>query len=179
MSCVNMKNIIKKIALFWATIAPGIFLVGYNIGTGSITTMASAGASYGMTLTWALALSCLFTYVLIIAFSRYTIITGKTALFSFKNNFGRGVTIFILFSLLISEIVSCMGVMGVVAQVIQEWSRPITHDGEGFNMIVVAGVICILLYYIFWQGKQALFERRYLACLFLLWEFVFLLPCLL
>ena len=39
MSCVNMKNIIKKIALFWATIAPGIFLVGYNIGTGSITTM--------------------------------------------------------------------------------------------------------------------------------------------
>ena len=99
MSCVNMKNIIKKIALFWATIAPGIFLVGYNIGTGSITTMASAGASYGMTLTWALALSCLFTYVLIIAFSRYTIITGKTALFSFKNNFGRGVTIFILFSL--------------------------------------------------------------------------------
>ena len=96
MSCVNMKNIIKKIALFWATIAPGIFLVGYNIGTGSITTMASAGASYGMTLTWALALSCLFTYVLIIAFSRYTIITGKTALFSFKNNFGRGVTIFIL-----------------------------------------------------------------------------------
>ena len=97
MSCVNMKNIIKKIALFWATIAPGIFLVGYNIGTGSITTMASAGASYGMTLTWALALSCLFTYVLIIAFSRYTIITGKTALFSFKNNFGRGVTIFILF----------------------------------------------------------------------------------
>ena len=35
-----MKNIIKKIALFWATIAPGIFLVGYNIGTGSITTMA-------------------------------------------------------------------------------------------------------------------------------------------
>lgn len=75
MSCVNMKNIIKKIALFWATIAPGIFLVGYNIGTGSITTMASAGASYGMTLTWALALSCLFTYVLIIAFSRYTIIT--------------------------------------------------------------------------------------------------------
>ena len=101
-----MKNIIKKIALFWATIAPGIFLVGYNIGTGSITTMASAGASYGMTLTWALALSCLFTYILIIAFSRYTIVTGKTSLFGFKNNFGRGVTIFILLSLLISEIVS-------------------------------------------------------------------------
>lgn len=62
MSCVNMKNIIKKIALFWATIAPGIFLVGYNIGTGSITTMASAGASYGMTLTLGIG-SFLLVYV--------------------------------------------------------------------------------------------------------------------
>ncbi|MCD8262482.1 MAG: hypothetical protein LUD15_14215 [Bacteroides sp.] len=46
-----MKNILKKLGLFWATITPGIFLVGYNIGTGSITTMASAGASYGIALT--------------------------------------------------------------------------------------------------------------------------------
>lgn len=154
-----MKSTIKKGLLFWATIAPGIFLVGYNIGTGSITTMASAGAGYGMTLTWALALSCLCTYILIVAFSRYTIVTGKTALFSFKNKFGKGVTLFILLSLLISETISCMGVMGVVAQVIQEWSRPVTHSGEGFNMIWIAAIISVLLYYIFWQGKQGFFEK--------------------
>lgn len=156
---IKMKNTLKKLTLLWATIAPGIFLVGYNIGTGSITTMASAGASYGMTLTWALAISCLCTYVLVVAFSRYTIVTGKTALFSFKNTFGKEVSLFILLSLLISETISCMGVMGVVSQVIQEWSRPLTHSGEGFGMGWIAGIICVVLYYIFWQGKQGFFEK--------------------
>ena len=41
---------IKKIGLSLASIAPGIFMVGYNIGTGSITTIASSGAAYGMAL---------------------------------------------------------------------------------------------------------------------------------
>lgn len=39
-----MKRFLKKLSLFWTSIAPGIFLVGYNIGTGSITTMAAGGA---------------------------------------------------------------------------------------------------------------------------------------
>ncbi|MEJ2634352.1 MAG: hypothetical protein P8184_03555 [Calditrichia bacterium] len=78
----NVKTGIRtKIGLFLASIAPGIFLIGYNIGTGSVTTVASTGAAYGMTLIWPLALSCIFTYVLIVAFGRYTAITGDTALF--------------------------------------------------------------------------------------------------
>ena len=45
---------LKKIGLFLASIAPGVFLIGYNIGTGSITTMAAAGAEFGMALVWPL-----------------------------------------------------------------------------------------------------------------------------
>ena len=154
-----MKKILKKLSLFIGTVAPGIFLVGYNIGTGSITTMASAGASYGMSLTWALILSCIFTYILVIAFSQYTIVTHETALKSFKINFGKGVSLFILLSLLISEVVSCMGVMGVVTQVIQEWSRPLTESGNGVDMVVMAAIFCTILYVIFWQGRQSFFEK--------------------
>ncbi len=154
-----MSQFLKKTAAFWATIAPGIFLIGYNIGTGSITTMASAGAAYNMTMTWALLLSCIFTYVLIIAFSRYTMVTGRTAMWGFRSNFGRPVTIFIMLSMLFGELVSCMGVMGVVTQVLQEWSRPLTSDGEGFSMFWMALFFCALLYYIFWQGKQSFFEK--------------------
>ena len=44
-----------------SAIGPGIFIIGYIIGTGSVTSMAKAGAEYGMSLTWALALSCLCT----------------------------------------------------------------------------------------------------------------------
>jgi len=154
---MNSKS--NALKTFLASIVPGIFLLGYNIGTGSITTMASGGANFGMSLLWALILSCVFTYVMIIAFSKYTIVTKETSLYAFKTHFGKAVTVFIVLSILISETISCMGVMGVVTQVIQEWSRPITSEGEGFNPIVIAAICCILLYYLFWQGKNDFFEK--------------------
>lgn len=153
------QNVFKKISLFFSSIAPGVFLIGYNIGTGSITTMASAGAKYGMALIWPLLLSCIFTYFLIVAFGRYTAVTGQTALASFRTNFGNGITIFVLISLLVSEWISCMGVMAVVTQVVQEWSRPFTASGKGFSPLVLAIIFGLLLYVLFWNGSQRFFEK--------------------
>ncbi len=48
---------LKKLLIALSAVGPGLFLIGYNIGTGSITTMGMAGAQYGMTLLWALILS--------------------------------------------------------------------------------------------------------------------------
>ncbi len=152
-------SITKKIGLFLASIAPGLFLIGYNIGTGSITTMASSGAAYGLTMIWPLLLSCIFTYFLIMLFGRYTSITGLTILTSFRKYFGVGITVFVLISLLGSEWVSCMGVMGVVTQVVQEWSRPLTSSGKGFSPIVTALIFGGLLYFLFWNGQHRVFEK--------------------
>ena len=52
-------------------VGPGLFLIGYNIGTGSVTTMASAGSRYGLSLFWLLIISCIFTYVMLIAYGRF------------------------------------------------------------------------------------------------------------
>ncbi len=149
----------KKLGIFLASIAPGLFLIGYNIGTGSITTMASSGAAYGMTMIWPLLLSCIFTYFLIMLFGRYTSLTGMTILSTFRKHVGSGVTIFVLISLLLSEWVSCMGVMGVVTQVVQEWSRPLTRSGNGFSPVLMALIFGSLLYYLFWNGQHRIFER--------------------
>ncbi len=149
----------KKIFAFLASISPGLFLIGYNIGTGSITTMASAGASYGMEMMLPVLLSCIFTYFLIIVFGQYTIITGQTVLQSYRKHFGLGIAFFVLLSLLVSEWVSCMGVMGIVVQVIQEWSRPLTESGNGFSPLVLAIIFGAIIYWIFWQGKHQFFER--------------------
>ena len=62
----------KKILVALSAVGPGLFLIGYNIGTGSVTTMARTGAEHGMTLFWALILSCLFTYILMVAYGRVT-----------------------------------------------------------------------------------------------------------
>lgn len=150
---------LSKLKIFLASIAPGIFLIGYNIGTGSITTMASSGAAFGMELMWPLLLSCIFTYFLIVTFGRYTALTGDTILFSLRKNFGKAIAVFILVALLVSEWVSCMGVMGIVTQIIQEWSRPLFADGSGINPILSALVFGALLYYLFWQGKHNFFEK--------------------
>jgi Mn2+/Fe2+ NRAMP family transporter len=65
----NTKNkILKGLAVF----LPGISLLGFNIGTGSVTAMAKAGASYGMSLLWTIVASCLTTYFMINLYSRYT-----------------------------------------------------------------------------------------------------------
>jgi Mn2+/Fe2+ NRAMP family transporter len=152
-------NLLKKTSLLFASVAPGLFLIGYNIGTGSITTMAASGAAYGMKLIWPLLLSCLFTFYLIMLFGRYTSITGMTILGSFRQHFGTGIAAFVLASLLVSEWISCMGVMGVVTQVVQEWSRPLTGSGKGFSPIITALVFGALLYYLFWNGKHKIFEK--------------------
>lgn len=35
-----------------SAVGPGLFLIAYNIGTGSVTTIAKTGAEHGMTLFW-------------------------------------------------------------------------------------------------------------------------------
>ena len=149
----------KKLLIFFASIAPGIFLIGLNIGTGSITTMASAGAAYGMSLMWALLLSCIFTFVLLISFGRYTAVTGKTALHSFKTHFGAVPALIVIGSVLFSECVSSMGVMGIVVQVVQEWSRPLTASGEGISPVLLASLFIGMLYFLFWNGSHRFFEK--------------------
>lgn len=149
----------KKFFTFIAAISPGIFLIGYNIGTGSITTMASAGAEYGMGLMLPVLLSCIFTYFLILVFGRYTIVTGKTVLQSFRQYFGTPVTLFVLITLLGSEWVSCMGVMSVIVQVVQEWSRPLTSTGSGFNPLMITAIFAAIIYLFFLQGSHRFFER--------------------
>ncbi len=42
------------------SIGPGIFCIGYTIGTGSVTSMAKAGSEFGMQLLWVLSLSVFF-----------------------------------------------------------------------------------------------------------------------
>ena len=149
----------KKIGLFLASIAPGIFLIGYNIGTGSITTMAASGAAYGMTLIWPLLISCIFTFYLVMLFGRYTSITGNTVLHSFRSHFGTPISGIVLASLLISEWVSCMGVMSVVTQVVEEWSKPLTRSGNGFNPLITTLIFGAILYFLFWNGKHRIFEK--------------------
>lgn len=149
----------NKLKLFILSIGPGLFIIGYNIGTGSVTTMAATGAEYGMMLAWPLLISCIFTYVLIVVFGKYTIVTNDTVIYSYKKYFGISYALFVLIALIFTESVSSIGVMAIITQVTQEWSRPLTESGNGINPVYSALVYGTILYALFWNGKQAFFEK--------------------
>jgi manganese transport protein len=150
----------RKIVIGLSAIGPGLFLIGYNIGTGSVTTMAKVGAEYGMALTWALVLSCIFTYVLMVAYGKTTLVTGKTALFNIKHNFtfGKVLAIYIIIALITGEILALMGIFGIVADLLQEASRLI-FGGNGFSTLWITFVLVVALYTLLWKGYYKTFEK--------------------
>ncbi len=149
-----------KIGLMLLAVGPGLFMIGYNIGTGSITTMASAGSRYGMGLFWTLALSCVFTFIMLVAYSRYTLVTGETSMMAYRRHLplGKAIAIYTIFVLTIGELASLAGITGIVAELISEWSR-ILFGGEGASMIAIVTVVIFGCFVLLWFGKYSRFEK--------------------
>ena len=153
MYCLMRGRLSSTLALF----LPGIFLLGFNIGTGSVTAMAKAGATYGMSLLWTMVASCLATFFMINVYGRYTMVTGETALLAFRKHIHPLVGLFFIVALTAGVSGSVMGVMGIVAEISSEWSKAVV-DG-GIAPVWFATFFVSLVYFIFWNGKTAFFER--------------------
>lgn len=157
-----MENTIKqgfgqKFARGLALFLPGIFLLGFNLGTGSVTAMAKAGAEYGMTLLWTIVASCLCTFFMINIYGRYTLVTGETALQAFKKHIHPAVGVYFIAALTLGVAGSVMGVMGIVAEICYEWSKTMVEGG--IAPIYFAALFSALVFFIFWNGKTQFFER--------------------
>lgn len=137
---------------------PAFFIIGYVVGTGSVTSMVVSGAKYGLSLSWALLLSCFFTYFLLISISKLTIVSGETLMFNFKKMFGKPLTIFIVVALGVSIISSVIGVMGVVAEVSMEWISVKTSISF-LNKPAIAIFFIAILIGLFWTGKHEYFIK--------------------
>ena len=147
----------KPIARAAASLAPGVFVIGYIVGTGSVTTMSSAGASYGMSLTWTLALASLFTHVMIVGVSRLTILSGHTLLHLFRKHFGVPVTVLVIVSLAATQLTSIIGVMAIVVDVLGAWTA--TALGFAADPLLSAILLTALLVTLFWVGRHAFFLK--------------------
>ena len=119
--------------------------------------MAKAGATYGMSLLWAMVASCLATFFMINVYGRFTMVTGETALQAFRQHIHPLVGLFFIVALTAGVSGSVMGVMGIVAEISSEWSKAVV-DG-GIAPIWFAAFFVSLVYFIFWNGKTQFFER--------------------
>jgi len=133
------------------SLLPGLFLVGFTIGTGSVTAMVKAGADHGTSLTWALVLSCLVSYILFDSFGRLTIFSGQTALHAIRSYIHPIVALFILFALAINVSASIMGVMGILTGVLSEWS--LTWDRYSIAPLYWGIVLSIIIFCVLLKGS--------------------------
>lgn len=150
----------KKLFIALSLVGPGLFLIGYNIGTGSVTTMAKAGAEYGMSLLWAIVLSCVFTYILMAAYGQATLVSGKTALYNIKTKLkaGKILALYIMAALIIGELLALIGIMGIVGDLAQEGIR-IATGGTIVNTQWIILSMIVLLLMMFWYGRYKIFEK--------------------
>jgi len=155
-----MKKIIKALL----AIGPGIFAIGYTIGTGSVTSMIVAGSSYGMQLLWVLFLSCLFSWVLMEAYGRFAIVTGRTALYGFREHlrFGKLACYLIIIGVTFGQWNSLIGILGISSNVIFETLNlffPGLAQHQYTVVLLIAVVIIIIFNLLLWVGKYSFFEK--------------------
>ncbi len=135
---------------------PGIFLLGFGMGTGSVTSMAKAGADYGMSLLWAILLSAVVTYFMIYIYGKFTLVTGETALAAFRKHLHPAVGIFFIVSLTAVISAAIMGVMGIISDVCYEWSRVFITGG--IKPVYFAIFFITVVYILFWSGSTEVFQ---------------------
>jgi len=157
-------NLLKRIYLLLLAIGPGIFAIGYTIGTGSVTSMIVAGSQFGMQLLWVLFLSCLFSWVLMEAYGRYSLVTGETALYSFRKHlkFGNLISILIIIGVTFGQWNSLIGILGISANAIFETLSlfiPVIKGNEYWSVLGIALIIIGSMYYFLWHGSYSFFER--------------------
>ena len=154
----------NKIIKFLLSFGPGIFAIGYTIGTGSVTSMIVAGNDFGMDLLWVLFFSCLFSGVLIYVSGSYYLSTGETALFAVKKHLpiGNIIAISIIVMVGFGQWNSLIGILGITSNVIFEILSLNFPALEGQKYYVVLGIAIVVIgifYTLLVKGNYSIFEK--------------------
>ncbi|MEP1032638.1 divalent metal cation transporter [Ekhidna sp.] len=154
----------KKILKFLLSFGPGIFAIGYTIGTGSVTSMIVAGNDFGMELLWVLFFSCLFSGVLIYVSGTYYLFTGETALFAIRKHLplGRLLAIAIIITVGVGQWNSLIGILGITSNVIFEIlviNFPGLSGNKYWVVLGLAFLIIGIFYTLLIKGNYSIFEK--------------------
>ena len=161
---IKKESLLKKILTLILSFGPGIFAIGYTIGTGSVTSMIVAGSKFGMQLLWVLLLSCLFSGILMFAYGNYALITNETALFGFKKHlkYGKALALLIIIGITFGQWNSLMGILGISSNIIFEILALNFEGLIGYKyqvVLTIAIVIIVTFYLLMLVGKYTFFEK--------------------
>lgn len=157
-------SLLKKIIAVVLSFGPGIFAIGYTIGTGSVTSMIVSGSTYGMELLWVLLLSCIFSGVLMFTYGKYALVSGETALFGIKKHLkgGKLLAILIIAGITFGQWNSLMGILGISSNIIYELLAQNFPQLVGYKYEVVLSIAILVIsifYALLLVGKYTFFEK--------------------
>jgi len=158
------KSLLKKIITLLLGFGPGIFAIGYTIGTGSVTSMIVAGSKFGMQLLWVLLLSCFFSGILMFAYGNYALITNETALYGFRKHlkYGKFLALLIIVGITFGQWNSLMGILGISANIIFEILALNFGGLAGYQyeiVLTIAVLVIVIFYLLMLVGRYSFFEK--------------------
>ena len=157
-------NIFKRIWLLLLSVGPGIFCIGYTIGTGSVTSMIKAGSQYGMQLLWVLFLSTFFAWVLMESYGRFAAVTGQTSINAFRKylKWGRFWAILTIIGVVMGQWSALSGILGLTSNAIYEVMRmffPGINEDNYWAVLGIAIALILIMYAFLLVGKYSFFEK--------------------
>ncbi len=160
----SSKSTIQKIGRIILSVGPGIFCIGYTIGTGSVTSMIKAGSLYGTQLLWVLFLSAFFAWILMEAYGRFAVITGETAIHSFKKylKWGKFWAILTIVGVVLGQWSALSGILGLTSSALYEVFRlfiPGLKEQNYWAVLGIAITLIIIMYALLLVGKYSFFEK--------------------
>jgi manganese transport protein len=164
MKIPQKKSIPKRIWYMMLAVGPGIFAIGYTIGTGSVTSMAKAGSEFGTQLMWVLALSVLFSWVMMEAYGRFAVVTGVTGMYGIRRKvkYGSALAIAIIVGCVMAQWTCLSGIIGLTSNAIYELIHIFfsgTSPTSYWAVLAIAIVMTIILYGILLLGDYSIFEK--------------------
>ena len=146
-------------------VGPGLFCLGFTIGTGSVTSMVKSGSVYGTRLLWVLAISAFFTWVMTEAYGRFGILTGDTAIHGIKTRLkgGRIWAVILISGLVVSQWISLSSILNITSNAVSEvlyLCIPSLSEGAAYWIVLgcavlIAGTVWAVLN----RGNYSTFEK--------------------
>jgi NRAMP (natural resistance-associated macrophage protein)-like metal ion transporter len=150
---IRRRNILRKLAIFFMILGPGIITGSVDNDAGGITTYSVAGAIYGYDLIWTLIPSFIVLIVIQEMNARMGIVTGKGLADLIRENAGIRITFFIFIGLLLSGIGNTTTEFAGVAGSMEVF---------GVNKYISVPVVAILVWILVVKGTYKIAERIFL-----------------
>jgi Mn2+/Fe2+ NRAMP family transporter len=150
---IRRRHILRKLAIFFMILGPGIITGSVDNDAGGITTYSVAAAIYGYGLIWTLIPSFIVLIVIQEMNARMGIVTGKGLADLIRENAGIRITFFIFIGLLLSGIGNTTTEFAGVAGSMEVF---------GVNKYISVPVVAVLVWILVVKGTYKIAERIFL-----------------